>query len=136
MSVRFPQAAFADSFVDPACKTCVADPQAPVFTSAAGRPLTRFDIYKRVRQHAARLESAATSPTRRITPHVFYTAAVHLLEAGVEVNVTTDHAPPETGVARRCRAADVAGVVVTTGTAPRQWLVAGGVSLDAARAPP
>ena len=41
-----------------------------------------------VRQHAARLESAATSPTRRITPHVFrHAAAVHFLEAGVEVNV-------------------------------------------------
>jgi integrase/recombinase XerD len=66
----------------------VADPQAPVFTSATGHPLTRFGIYKRVRLHAARLESAATSPTRRITPHVFRrTAAVHLLEAGVEVNV-------------------------------------------------
>jgi integrase/recombinase XerD len=66
----------------------VADPQAPVFTSATGHPLTRFGIYKRVRLHAARLESAPTSPTRRITPHVFrHTAAVHLLEAGVEVNV-------------------------------------------------
>lgn len=62
----------------------------PVFTSATGRPLTRFGIYKRVRQHAARFEStaAARSPARRITPHVFrHTAAVHLLEAGVEVNV-------------------------------------------------
>ena len=50
--------------------------------------LHRFGIYKRVRQHAARLESAPRSPTRRITPHVFrHTAAVHLLEAGVEVNV-------------------------------------------------
>ena len=50
--------------------------------------MTRFGIDKRVRLHAARLESVATSPTRRITPHVFrHTAAVHLLEAGVEVNV-------------------------------------------------
>jgi site-specific recombinase XerD len=66
----------------------VVDPHAPVFTSATGRPLTRFGIYKRVRQHAARLESDAPAPTRRITPHVFrHTAAVHLLEAGVEVNV-------------------------------------------------
>jgi len=68
----------------------VTDPNAPVFTSAAGRPLTRFGIYKRVRHHAAGLESAtaARTPARRITPHVFrHTAAVHLLEAGVEVNV-------------------------------------------------
>ena len=68
----------------------VTDPSAPVFTSATGRPLTRFGIYKRVRHHAALLESAAgaTSPARRITPHVLrHTAAVHLLEAGAEVNV-------------------------------------------------
>ena len=68
----------------------VTDPSAPVFTSASGRPLTRFGIYKRVRHHAAGLESAtaARMPARRITPHVFrHTAAVHLLEAGVEVNV-------------------------------------------------
>ena len=68
----------------------VTDPSAPVFTSASGRPLTRFGIYKRVRHHAAGLEAGAgmRSHTRRITPHVFrHTAAVHLLEAGVEVNV-------------------------------------------------
>ena len=47
----------------------VVDPQAPVFTSATGRPLTRFGIYKRVRHHAAHLEAAATAPRRRITPH-------------------------------------------------------------------
>ena len=65
------------------------DPRAPVFTSSMGRPLTRFGIYKRVRLHAARIEtSTATRQSRRITPHVFrHTAAVHLLEAGVEVNV-------------------------------------------------
>jgi integrase/recombinase XerD len=60
----------------------VADAQTPVFTSATWSPLTCFGIYKGVRQHATRLESAATSTTRRITPHVFrHTAAVHLLEA-------------------------------------------------------
>ena len=60
----------------------VADPQAPLFTSATGRPLTRVGIYKRVRQHAAFLESSAKSSTRRITPHVLrHTTAVHLLEA-------------------------------------------------------
>ena len=66
------------------------DPSAPVFTSASGRPLTRFGIYKRVRHHAAGLKSAtaARMPARRITPHAFrHTAAVHLLEAGVEMNV-------------------------------------------------
>jgi integrase/recombinase XerD len=56
-----------------------------VFTSR-GQPLTRFGIYKIVRRHAARLDDPRTG--RRITPHTFrHTAAVHLLEAGVEVNV-------------------------------------------------
>jgi integrase/recombinase XerD len=63
------------------------DPTAPVFTAASGRPLTRFGIYKLVRRHARCLESPS-GPVRRITPHTFrHTAAVHLLEAGVEVNV-------------------------------------------------
>ncbi|MGQ0736227.1 MAG: tyrosine-type recombinase/integrase [Acidobacteriota bacterium] len=68
----------------------VTDPSAPVFTAASGRPLTRFGIYKLVRRHASDVESPTTAklPVRRITPHVFrHTAAVHLLEAGVEVNV-------------------------------------------------
>ena len=64
------------------------DAAAPVFTSR-GRPLTRFGIYKIVRRHARLIESERrSSPSSRITPHVFrHTAAVHLLEAGVEVNV-------------------------------------------------
>ncbi|HTT74415.1 MAG TPA: tyrosine-type recombinase/integrase [Candidatus Binataceae bacterium] len=51
--------------------------------------LTRFRIYKIVRRRARALEAAQTSAhCRRISPHVFrYTTAVHLLEAGVEVNV-------------------------------------------------
>jgi len=58
----------------------------PVFCSTAGQALTRFGIYKIVRRHAGHLDSARTS--RRVSPHIFrHTAAVHLLEAGVEVNV-------------------------------------------------
>ena len=60
-------------------------PAAPVF-SARGQPLTRFGIYKIVRRHAAGLDDPRTG--RSVSPHVFrHTAAVHLLEAGVEVNV-------------------------------------------------
>lgn len=60
-------------------------PQAPVF-SANGQALTRFGIYKVVRRHGARLDDPRTE--RRVSPHLFrHTAAVHLLEAGVEVNV-------------------------------------------------
>jgi site-specific recombinase XerD len=56
-----------------------------VFT-AHGQPLTRFGIYKIVRRHAAGFDDPRTD--RRISPHTFrHTAAVHLLKAGVEVNV-------------------------------------------------
>jgi len=64
-------------------------PTRPVFTSHASRALTRFGIYKIVRRHTAWLEARQASPTRHhVSPHVFrHTAAVHLLEAGVDVNV-------------------------------------------------
>lgn len=57
----------------------------PVFTSH-GKALTRFGIYKIVRRHTKILDSGST--LRHVSPHVFrHTTAVHLLEAGVEVNV-------------------------------------------------
>jgi site-specific recombinase XerD len=64
-------------------------PRAPVFSSSGGRPLTRFGIYKVVRRHAGVLDGdPCESKRRRISPHVFrHTTAVHLVEAGVEVNV-------------------------------------------------
>lgn len=59
----------------------------PVFCRRPGDALTRFGIYKIVRKHAASFDRAGQQP-RRVTPHLFrHTAAVHLLEAGVEVNV-------------------------------------------------
>jgi integrase/recombinase XerD len=61
----------------------------PVFLSSQGSALTRFGIYKIVRRHTAQFP-LEDSPIRlkRVTPHVFrHTTAVHLLEAGVEVNV-------------------------------------------------
>jgi integrase/recombinase XerD len=58
-----------------------------VFCSRPGVPLTRFGIYKIVRRHARQLDRDGAHP-RRITPHIFrHTAAVHLLESGVEINV-------------------------------------------------
>lgn len=61
----------------------------PVFTSRQGRPLTRYGMYKIVRRHTSCLESDENAAERkRVSPHVFrHTAAVHLLESGVEVNV-------------------------------------------------
>ncbi len=71
--------ALLDSVVSP------LTPQTPVFC-AHGRPLTRFGIYKIVRRHASNLDNPQIG--RRISPHTFrHSCAVHLLEAGVEVNV-------------------------------------------------
>jgi integrase/recombinase XerD len=68
-----------------AASSAAPGPDAAVFT-ARGQPLTRFGIYKIVRRHAAGLDDPRNG--RRISPHTFrHTAAVHLLEAGVEVNV-------------------------------------------------
>lgn len=64
-------------------------PDIPVFLSQQGGPLTRFGIYKIVRRHTAETDRSLRGPTpARVTPHVFrHTTAMHLLEAGVEVNV-------------------------------------------------
>src|SRR6266851_878078 len=63
----------------------VSGPHAPVFASN-GHALTRSVIYKIVRRHASSLDDPRAG--RRVSPHVFrHTAAVHLLEAGVEINV-------------------------------------------------
>lgn len=59
-----------------------------VFLSQKGRPLTRFGIYKIVRRHTDSLIRGRAAPPRHVSPHVFrHTAAMHLLESGVEVNV-------------------------------------------------
>jgi len=64
-------------------------PESPVFTSRNGHPLSRFGIYKIVRRHTANIvKKGADGQPRKISPHIFrHTTAVHLLEAGVEVNV-------------------------------------------------
>jgi integrase/recombinase XerD len=68
-----------------ASKTAAAM-ESPVFTSVTGEALTRFGIYKIVRRHASHLDDDRSE--RHVSPHLFrHTAAVHLLEAGVEVNV-------------------------------------------------
>jgi integrase/recombinase XerD len=66
-----------------------SDSDAPVFAFASGHALTRFGIYKRVRHLAADVETAGSvTNAHRVTPHVWrHTAAVHLLEAGVDINV-------------------------------------------------
>ncbi len=62
-------------------------PTEPVFCARRAAALTRFGIYKIVRRHGADWDTTGAEP-RRVTPHLFrHTAAVHLLESGVEVNV-------------------------------------------------
>lgn len=65
------------------------DATAPVFVSRSGRRLTRFGIHKIVRRHAGAWDRTGRDVRRgNVTPHVFrHTTAVHLLEAGVELNV-------------------------------------------------
>ncbi len=64
-------------------------PDAPVFVGTTQAPMTRFGIYKRIRHYARLWETSTQStPSIQVTPHVFrHTTAVHLLEAGVDVNV-------------------------------------------------
>lgn len=64
-------------------------PDGAIFLSQNGTPLTRFGIYKIVRRHTdILLKEKGSSLPQHISPHTFrHTAAVHLLESGVEVNV-------------------------------------------------
>ena len=64
------------------------DPHRPVFTNRRGTPLTRFGIHKLVRRHTRNLQHGLSHERQRISPHTIrHTTAVHLLEAGVELNV-------------------------------------------------
>jgi integrase/recombinase XerD len=64
------------------------DPSRLVFISRRGTPLTRFGIYKLVQRHTSNLPTSLGNERGSISPHVLrHTTAVHLLEAGVEVNV-------------------------------------------------
>jgi integrase/recombinase XerD len=64
-------------------------PDRPVFIGPKGAALTRFGIFKIVRRHTKQVvKQRADGRARRVSPHVWrHSTAVHLLEAGVEVNV-------------------------------------------------
>lgn len=66
-----------------------AGAKTPVFTSQSGRALTRFGIYKIIRQLTRPLATKKSDgDVLVVSPHVVrHTTAVHLLESGVEVNV-------------------------------------------------
>jgi integrase/recombinase XerC len=64
-------------------------PDAPLFLNAHGERLARFGVVTIVKRHvatAARLQPSLA--TKRISPHTLrHTAAMHLLQSGVELNV-------------------------------------------------
>ncbi|MDQ6760341.1 MAG: tyrosine-type recombinase/integrase [Acidobacteriota bacterium] len=64
-------------------------PDRPVFIGARDAALTRFGIYKIIRRYTTQVvKKGSDGQSRWISPHVWrHTTAVHLLEAGVEVNV-------------------------------------------------
>jgi site-specific recombinase XerD len=66
-----------------------APPDRPVFTSPRRTALTRFGIYKIVRRYTTEIvKRGSDGQLRRVSPHTWrHSTAVHLLEAGVEVNV-------------------------------------------------
>lgn len=73
----------------------------PLFVNATGRPLTRFGLRHIVRMRVAAAVASRPSLSRMaITPHTFrHTTALHLLQAGVELNVVRSwlgHASIET----------------------------------------
>lgn len=61
----------------------------PVFVGAKAAALTRFGIYKIVRRSSKQVvKQRSNGRSKAISPHVWrHSTAVHLLEAGVEVNV-------------------------------------------------
>lgn len=63
-----------------------------LFTDAAGQPLTRFGIGRRVTQLAQKAADACPSlRDRTVTPHIFrHTTALHLIEAGNDIAVVRD----------------------------------------------
>jgi site-specific recombinase XerD len=64
-------------------------PEAPLFLNAHGRRLSRYRVVVIIKRHvaaAARRQSSLTA--KRISPHILrHTAAMHLLQSGVELNV-------------------------------------------------
>lgn len=64
-------------------------PDQPVFTGATDAALTRFGIYKIIRRYTTHVvKKRADGRLSPVSPHVWrHSTAVHLLEAGVEVNV-------------------------------------------------
>lgn len=69
-------------------RRCDVAGEQPVFISHRGQALTRYGIYKIVRRHVQGIKSESRIHGSHVSPHTFrHTAACHLLESGVDVNV-------------------------------------------------
>lgn len=69
-------------------RRCDMAGEQPVFISHRGEALTRYGIYKLVRRHVKGIKSESNIHGSHVSPHTFrHTAACHLLESGVDVNV-------------------------------------------------
>jgi site-specific recombinase XerD len=70
-------------------RTPTGGPDRPVFVGAKDVALTRFGIYKIVRRYTTHVvKRRSDGQLKAISPHLWrHSTAVHLLEAGVEVNV-------------------------------------------------
>jgi len=64
-------------------------PDAPLFLNAHRKRITRFGVVTILKRHVASAATHQTSlATKRISPHTLrHTAAMHLLQSGVELNV-------------------------------------------------
>lgn len=67
-------------------------PSEHVFLNRYGQPLTRFGIYNLVRRYARRLAKQLPSiAKKRVSPHTIrHSAATHLLQSGVDINIIRD----------------------------------------------
>lgn len=65
------------------------EPDRSVFAGATGAALTRFGIYKIIRRYTKQVvKKRSNGQPKAVSPHLWrHSTAVHLLEAGVEVNV-------------------------------------------------
>jgi site-specific recombinase XerD len=65
------------------------DSQEAIFRNARGEPLTRFGVHHILTKHAlVAAEEVPSLKRKRLSPHVLrHTAAVHMLNAGVDINV-------------------------------------------------
>jgi integrase/recombinase XerD len=70
-------------------ETNTRTPDRPVFSCRHGRTLTRFGIYKIVRRHTQHvIKNGSDGRPQSVSPHTWrHSTAIHLLEAGVDVNV-------------------------------------------------